>query len=150
MLKNWLHDIALAIQAKSGVNPGLLVWAAIIAAASLTAFAFLCVAAYVWLTLQLGAIYAGLVIAGVFMLIALIGAVVFSVSRRRAKERAILERAARAHNSASWLLDPKIIGVAMQAGRTLGWERIIPVALLGLLAAQWARARKSSDDSDAS
>jgi hypothetical protein len=45
MLKNWLHDIALAIQAKSGMNPGLLVWAAIIAGASLTAFGFLCVAA---------------------------------------------------------------------------------------------------------
>jgi hypothetical protein len=97
----------------------------------------------------LGAIYAGLAMAGVFVLIALIGAIVFSVSRRRAKERAILERAARAHNSASWLLDPKIIGVAMQAGRALGWERIIPVALLGLLAAQWARERKSGD-SDAS
>jgi hypothetical protein len=33
----------------------------------------------------------------------------------------------------------------MQAGRTLGWERIIPIALLGLLAAQWARGRKSED-----
>lgn len=145
MLKNWLHDIALAIQAKSGVSLGLVVWAGIIAFASLTAFAFLCVAAYVWVTLQLGPIYAGLVLAGVFVLIALIAALTFSISRRRAKERAILERAARAHGASSWLLDPKIVGVAMQAGRALGWERIIPVALLGLLAAQWARERKSSD-----
>jgi hypothetical protein len=144
MLKNWLHDIALAVQAKSGVNRGLLIWAGIIAGASLTAFAFLCVAAYAWLMLQLGAIYAGLALAGLFVLIALIGTIVFSISRRRAKERAILERAARAHGG-SWLLDPKIIGAAMQAGRALGWERIIPVALLGLLAAQWARERKASD-----
>jgi len=144
MLKNWMRDIALAVQAKSGVSPALLVWVAVIAIASLAAFAFLCVAAYDWLTLQFGAIYAGLIMAGVFLLIALIGAIVFVVSRRHAKERAILERAARAHGS-SWLLDPKILGVAMQAGRALGWERIIPVALLGLLAAQWARERKSND-----
>ncbi len=78
-------------------------------------------------------------------LIALIAAIVFAVSRRRARERAILERAARAHGASSWLLDPKILGVAMQAGRALGWERIMPVALLGLLAAQWARERKSGD-----
>jgi hypothetical protein len=145
MLKNWMRDIALTVQARSGASPALLVWVAVVAIASLTAFAFLCVAAYAWLTLQFGAIYAGLIMAGVFLLVALIGAMVFAVSRRRAKERAILERAARAHGSSSWLLDPKIIGVAMQAGRALGWERIIPVALLGLLAAQWARERKSND-----
>jgi len=144
MLKNWLHDITLAVQARSGLNARLFVWLALIAFASLTAFAFLCVAAYAWLVLQFGAIFAGLIMAGVFILIALIGTIVFAVSRRRAKERAILERAARAHGS-SWLLDPKILGVAVQAGRALGWERIIPIALLGLLAAQWARERKSGD-----
>jgi hypothetical protein len=148
MLKNWLHDVALAVQARSGLNPGLAIWGAVIAVAAMTAFIFLCVAAYAWLAVQFGAIDAGLIMAGIFVLIAIIGALVFSVSRRRARERAILERAARAQSAPSWLLDPKILGIAMQAGRTLGWERIIPVALLGLLAAQWARGRKS-DDSEA-
>jgi hypothetical protein len=145
MLKNWMRDIALAVQARTGANGALLFWVAIIMVASATAFAFLCVAAYTWLALQFGPVFAGLIMAGVFVIIALIGAIVFAVSRRRAKERAILERAARAHGTSSWLLDPKILGVAMQAGRALGWERIIPVALLGLLAAQWARERKSDD-----
>jgi uncharacterized membrane protein len=147
VLKNLLHDVTLAVQARSGLNAGLIVWLALIAFASLTAFSFLCVAAYAWLALQVGAIFAALIIAGIFILIALIGAIVFAVSRRHAKERAILERAARAHGS-SWLFDPRILGVAVQAGRALGWERIIPVALLGLLAAQWARdgrERKSGD-----
>lgn len=148
MLKNLLHDITLAIQARSGLNTGLIVWLALIALASLTAFTFLCVAAYAWLMLQFGAIFAALIIAGIFILIALIGAIVFAVSRRRAKERAILERAARAHGS-SWLFDPRILGVAVQAGRALGWERIIPIALLGLLAAQWARDRRERKPDDA-
>lgn len=147
MLKSLVHDITLAVQARSGLNAGLFVWLALIALASLTAFAFLCVAAYVWLVLQFGTIFAALIMAGVFILIAIIGAIVFAISRRRARERAILERAARARGS-SWLFDPKILGVAVQAGRALGWERIVPVALLGLLAAQWARdgrERKADD-----
>jgi len=149
MLKSWMRDVTLSLQAKSGVTPALFVWAAIIAMALLTAFAFLCVAGYVWLSLQLGAVFAGLAMAGVFLLVALVGALVVAVSRRRAKERAILERAARARASTSWLLDPKILGVAMQAGRTLGWQRIIPVVLLGFLAAQWLReSHKSEPESE--
>jgi hypothetical protein len=148
MLKGWLHDITLSVQARSGVTPALLVWVAIIVIALLTAFAFLCIAGYEWLSLQLGAIFAGLVMAGIFLLIAVIGAIVSAVSRRRARARAILERAARVQASSSWLLDPKILGIAMQAGRTLGWQRIVSVALLGFLAAQWAfqsRERKPDD-----
>ncbi len=150
MLKSWMHDITLALQARSGATPGLFVWLAIVAAASVTAFVFLCVAGHDRLALDLGNVFAGLVMAGIFVLIALIGAIVAAMSRRRARERAILERAARAHASSAWLLDPKILSVAMQAGRSLGWERIIPVALLAFLAAQWAvqnRKHKPDDDS---
>jgi len=46
MFKNWLHDIALSVQAKSGVTPLLFVWFAIVALALVTGFAFLCVAGY--------------------------------------------------------------------------------------------------------
>jgi hypothetical protein len=151
MLKGWLHDMTLSLQARSGVTPALFVWIAIIVIAVVTAFAFLCVAGYTWLALQLGAVFAGLAMAGIFLLIALVGVIVCAISRRRARERAILERAARAQSASSWLLDPKILGIAMQAGRTLGWQRIVPVAVLGFLAAQWAfqgRGAKS-DDADA-
>ncbi len=149
MLKNWMHDIALALRARSGLTGGFFVWLTIILLAALSAFAFLCVAAYDWLSLQLGSIYAALAIAGFFILVALIGALVAAIARRRARQRAILERAARAQSVSSWLLDPKILGAALQAGRTLGWQRIIPVALLAFLAAQWLRERgerKSDDD----
>ena len=150
MLKGWMRDITLAIQSRSGVTPALFVWLAVILIASLTAFAFLCVAGYVWLSLQFGALFAGLIMAGIFVLIALIAAIACVVSRRRARARAILERAARAQQPSSWLLDPKILGVAIQAGRALGWQRIIPVALLGFLAAQWAyQHRQHTADDDA-
>jgi hypothetical protein len=85
MLKSWMRDVTLSLQARSGVTPALFVWLAIIAVALLAAFVFLCVAGYVWLSLQLGAVFAGLAMAAVFLLIALIGAVVSAVTRRRAK-----------------------------------------------------------------
>ena len=96
MLKNWLHDIALSAQAKSGVTPLLFVWFAIVALALLTGFAFLCVAGYTWLSLQLGAVFAGLAMAGIFLLIALIAATAAAVSRRSPRQPAILVSAPRA------------------------------------------------------
>jgi hypothetical protein len=142
MLKNWMHDIALSVRAKSGVTPLLFVWFAIVGLALLSGFAFLCVAAYAWLLPQLGAVFAALAMAGVFLLIALMATTAAAVSRRSARQRAILERAARAQASTSWLLDPKLLGVAVQAGRSLGWQRIVPVVLLGFLAAQWLRENR--------
>ena len=143
MLKGWMHDITLAIQARSGASAALFVWMAVIVFASLSAFVFLCVAAYDWLSLQLGGVLAGLIMAGIFVLIAAIGAIFSAFARRRARERAILERAARARASSSWLLDPKIVTAAVEAGRALGWQRILPVALLGLMAAQWTREHRA-------
>jgi hypothetical protein len=146
MLKGWMRYITLSIQARSGVTPALFVWLAIIAIALLTAFAFLCVAGYVWASAQLGPVFGGLAAAGVFLLIALIGAIAVALSRSRAKQRAVIERAARAQASSAWLLDPKVLGVAMQAGRTIGWERLIPAALLAFLAAQWLLREKPRNE----
>ncbi len=148
MLKSWMHDITLALQARSGATPGLFVWLAIVAVASLTAFVFLCVAGYDRLALELGNVFAGLVMAGIFVLIAVIGAIIAAMSRRRARERAFLERAARAHAPSAWLLDPKILGVAMQAGRSFGWQRLVPIALLAFMAAQWAREHRGRPPED--
>jgi hypothetical protein len=141
MLKSIIREMTLAVQTRTGLTPVAVVWMMVIALAVITAFAFLCVAAYDWLSSQFGSVYAALILAGVFVLIAIFGAVVCALVRRRARERAILERAARAH-APSWLLDPKLLATAVQIGRSMGWERIIPVVLLGFLAAQWARERR--------
>jgi len=138
MIKSWMRDIALAIQAKSGASPALFAWMAVTALAALTAFAFLCIAGYDWLAQQFGSIFAALIMVGVFLLIAVVAAFVSVLAHRRTRTRASLERVARAH-AGSWLLDPKILAAAVQVGRTLGWQRIVPVALLGFMAAQWTR-----------
>ena len=144
MIKNWTHDLVLAIQARSGVTAGLIVWLALTGICALTAFSFLCVAGYVWISSQLGPLFAALVMAGVFLLFAVTTLAIFATVRRHTRERAILERAARAP-SAGWLLDPKLIATAVQIGRSIGWQRLVPVALLGLVAFQWAREYREQD-----
>ena len=141
MFKSLTHDMVLAVQTRTGITTSFIAWLIVVALAALTAFAFLCVAAYDWLSLQMSSVFAGLVMAAVFVLIAVIGLVIGLLARRRARERAILERAARAH-APSWLLDPKILATAVQVGRSLGWQRAIPMALVGIMVAQWAREHR--------
>jgi hypothetical protein len=144
MIKGLMREVSLAIQAKSGLTTGFFVGLGSAALTALTAFAFLCVAAYQWLETLFGGVYAGLIEAGFFLLVAVIAAALGMSSRQRARQRAILERAARGH-AASWLLDPKIVTAVVQVGRSLGWQRLVPIALLGFLAAQWAREYREQD-----
>lgn len=138
MFKTVTREITLFVQSRSGLSTSVIVSAIVLVAALLIVFAFLCVAAYAWLMVLFGMVFAGLIMAGAFLVIAIIAAIVCASARRHVREQAILARAARAH-SPSWLLDPKLLGAAVQAGRTIGWQRLVPVALLAFLAAQWAR-----------
>jgi hypothetical protein len=142
MFKSLMRDMVLAVQTRTGITTTFIVWMIVVALAAVTAFAFLCVAAYDWLSLHMASVYAGLVIAAIFMVIAIVGMVICLLARRRARERAILARAARAH-APSWLLDPKILATAVQIGRSLGWQRAIPLALVGFMVAQWAREHRA-------
>jgi Ca2+/Na+ antiporter len=148
MLKNLMHDAMLAVQSRSGITASFIVWLVVAMMAASTAFAFLCIAAYAWLSLKMGSVNAGLVMAAIFVVIAIVGVIVCLLARRRARERAILERAARAH-APSWLLDPKILATAVQVGRSLGWQRVIPLALVGFMVAQWAREHRARGDDSA-
>jgi hypothetical protein len=138
MIKGLMREIALTLQAKSGLTPSFFVWLAIAAVAALTAFAFLCVAGYDWLATLFGPVFAGLIVAGFFIFCAAIAAMLGALARRSARQRAILERASHGHG-ASWLLDPKVLAAVVQFGRSLGWQRLVPIALLGFIAAQWVR-----------
>lgn len=144
MFKTLTREITLSIQAKSGTSLAVVVWLGIMTLALIAAFVFLCVSGYDWFAVQFGSVVAGLIMTGIFLVIGLFAALISALIRRRVRERAILARAAKAH-SPSWLLDPKILGVAVEAGRTIGWQRLVPLALLGIVAAQWTRDYRSRD-----
>ena len=135
MLKTIQKHVVLWVQSKTGVTLVLLVAMTFAATAVLMMFVFLCVAAYAWASVELGPVFGGLATAGVFLLIALIGAAVSVVVRRQTRERAIVEQA----SSTRTLLDPRAFQLAIQAGRALGWQRLVPLLLIGILGVQWAR-----------
>jgi len=141
MLKSLRREVALSIQARNGASFAVMVWLAVMVLALLTAFAFLCVAGYDVLSARYGPTTAGLTMAGFFVVIAVIAAFVSALIRRQVRERAILARAAKAH-APSWFADPRILGAAVQIGREMGWQRIVPIALLGFMAVQWAREQR--------
>jgi hypothetical protein len=129
MFKALTREITLSIQARNGASVAVMVWLGIMTLAFI---------AYDWFAVKFGSVFAGLIMTGIFVVIGLVAALISALIRRRVRERAILARAAKAH-SPSWLLDPKILGVAVEAGRTIGWQRLVPLALLGIVAAQWTR-----------
>src|SRR4029077_1264142 len=103
---------------------------AVAGSAGLVAFVFLCVTGYAWASIQLGPVFGGLAMAGVFLFIAVVCAAASVVTRASTRQRAIMDRGARAQGMGA-LIDPKALSFAMQAGRALGWQRLIPLALLG-------------------
>ena len=132
MLKNLQNNIVLWVQSRTGLSGGFLISLAVAGGAALLTFVFLCVTGYAWLSI---------------LLIAVIGAAASALSRRQTRQRAIVERAARAQGTRA-LIDPKVLSVAMQAGRALGWQRLIPLALLGFLAAQWVQEAREKTRPD--
>jgi hypothetical protein len=146
MFENLQHNVILWIQARTGLSAGFMISLAVAGGAAVFGFVFLCVTGYAWLSIRLGPVFGGLATAGVFLLIAIIGAAASALARRQTRQRAILEQAARTRRTTA-LIDPKVLRVAMQAGRALGSQRLIPLALLGFLAAQWVQeARRDTPD----
>jgi uncharacterized membrane protein len=145
MIKSWIRDITLAIQARSGASAALFVCAAVAVIAALTAFAFLCITGYDWFAIQFGSVFAALIMTAIFAVVAIIAVVIGTLARRRTRERAVLERAERERavlqqaRSKPGFLDSKWLTLAIQVSRSVGWQRVAPLALFGFMAAQWVR-----------
>ena len=135
-MSGWLRYFTLKAQASTGLSSGIAVWAIVAVVAALVAVIFLLVAAFVWLSDLYDGLVAGLVLGGLFALIALIALLTCVLIRRRNMERARLALAAR--TTTNWL-DPQLLAVGMQMGRAIGWGRLVSLAAVALLAAGLAK-----------
>jgi hypothetical protein len=146
-MSGWLRYFVLRAQASTGFSSPIVVWAVVAAVAAVVAAVFLLVAAYVWLSDVYDGLVAGLLLGGLFALVALVTLVTAVLIRRRNMERARLELASR--SSTSWL-DPKLMAVGVQIGQTIGWRRIAALVAVAVLAAgvaqEWSGRSKSGDD----
>lgn len=145
-MSGWLRYFALKAQASTGVSSHIVIAAIVAFVAAAAAIIFLLVAAFVWLADRYGGPVAGLALAGLFALIALIALATGLMIRRRNMERARLELAAR--SSASWL-DPKLVAMGWQIGQAIGWRRLASLAAVAVLAAGVAKEWSGRDKPDA-
>ena len=146
----WLHYFTLKAQARAGVSSQVVVWGVIAAVAAVVALVFLLIAAFIWLADRYTPLTAGLVLGGVFLLLALIALVACLLVRSRNRERARRELAASGGTS---FLDPKLMAMGLQIGQAIGWRRLVTLAAVGVLAAgvakEWlARRDDAAADSE--
>jgi hypothetical protein len=143
---DWFRHIALNAKARTGFGPALIVWFAIVLVSLVLALGFFCAAAFVWLASRYDGVTAGLILGGGFLVLALLAAFAGWMTRRHNIAQARLELAAR--RQSGWL-DPKLLTVGLEIGRTLGWRRLATLAAVAVLAAglgkEWLGAGRRGD-----
>jgi anti-sigma-K factor RskA len=132
----WLRYFTLKAQARAGVSSQVVVWGVIAVVTAVVALVFFLIAAFIWLADRYTPLTAGLLLGGVFLLVALLALIVCLVIRSRNRERARVELAAR---SSAGFLDPKLMAMGFQIGQAIGWRRLVSLAAVGVLAAGLAK-----------
>jgi hypothetical protein len=147
----WLRQIALKAQLRAGVSGDIAIWVAAAAIALPAAFAFFVLAAFVWLRHRYGAVTAGLVLGGCFLVIALLAILACVIARRRNIERARVELEMRQRANAN-LLDPNLMAMGYQIGQAIGWRKLASLAAVALVTAgiarEWLGRRQSPPGDD--
>jgi hypothetical protein len=148
MIEGLVRDAVRAAKAEIGASPEGIAWLALVPIALFFGLAFLSWAACVQLAELYGAAIAGAIVGCVYLVIAAAVIARFMVIRRRiaAEARAQLAAKASASGPASWPIDPAMITVGLQIGRAIGWRRVLPLAVVGLLAFGLASSRSHTAD----
>ena len=105
--------------------------AAAIAIALFVTISFLCAAAFVYVLQNYGLIEACLTGAGIFLLVAVIGAIAYAVRSNRVKARAAETAKSAVHTA---LADPMLVAAGIQVIRAIGIKKLIPILAVGGLA----------------
>lgn len=137
------HLVWLGVKAKTGANQTAFILAGAAVVCGIIGTAFLVVLLYLYLARYYGALESALALALAFLAVSLVTALIAVIYRRRTAARARAEIAA---VSKSVMADPRVLAAGVQIGRTLGWQKVVPLAILALVIAGWTRTstRKSS------
>jgi hypothetical protein len=114
------------------------VWGSVAAASLVSMFFFLCLGTFVWTSQHYDWVVASFVVGGFFLIAARVSSCAFIVVRRGYNHPpSPLPTAQRVQ----WWLDPAVLGMGLQLGRTIGVRRILPVLLVGALGTGWIMTR---------
>jgi hypothetical protein len=123
--------LRLQAQVRTGLSSGVLVSAALGVGFGALALVFIIASAFIWLAERFGPLVAALAMAAFFLLITILALTALLLARNATRRQAALELAERKRAMA---MDPKLIGVAMQVGRSMPWRWAAPaLAVVALL-----------------
>jgi heme/copper-type cytochrome/quinol oxidase subunit 2 len=119
--------------------------AALVGFALFVTLSFLCAAAFIAVMQRYGLIEACLTVAGIFLVISLIAAAVYTTKKHRAKARAMAaaREAARAAASAP-MIDPMLIAAALPVLRAVGLKKLVPLLAVAGVALGYLASRNSA------
>ena len=118
------------LKESTGVAIRMTSLAAAIALALLVTISFLCAAAFIYVLQAYGLIEACLTGAAIFLVLALIGIVIYAIRKRQARRHA--EATAKSAFQTA-LADPMVMAAGIQAARAIGVKRLVPLlAVAGL------------------
>ncbi|TMJ03764.1 MAG: hypothetical protein E6G97_08865 [Alphaproteobacteria bacterium] len=118
---------------------------AVAGVAGAIAFAFGLAALYAWLAQVFSPIIACLIIAGAFLVIAIIPIVIYG-AKRRAEEKRVAEAVAKAR-ATQWI-SPSTLSLGFQAARILGRNRGLAAAGVGALVVGWLISQMMPAEAD--
>lgn len=98
------------------------------------AFGFALAALFTWLAQHFGSIIASLIIAGAFLVIAIIPVLIYGAKQKR-EEKRVAEAAAKAR-ATQWI-SPATVSLGLQAARIAGNNRGLVAAGVGALVVGW-------------
>ena len=135
------HELTLRAKSRTGLGGQLAALYIACAIFALFALVFLSVAGYLWLATLYGAPIAAASVGGIHLAITLAILARCAVVRRRTKTAALI--AVQESRSHSFLHDPNLLAVGVQLARVVGWRRIAPFVVAGVIAATFGGSRST-------
>jgi hypothetical protein len=120
--------------------------AAVMAVALFVTVSFLCAAAFVYVLQGHGPVAACLTGAAIFLLVALVAAVLYAARKRSAQAREAAAAARSRSTMQSALSDPVLMSAGIQVVRAIGLKRLIPIVAVGGLALGLLASRSTATD----
>jgi hypothetical protein len=139
---DWLGYLGLRARAKTGVSGNVLISGVVVAWAATATLLWLSIALFLVLSERNGAITAAIVLSIIYVMITTVALIATIMARHFARQRA--QAALETRNAA--MLNPTLLTVGLQVGRTIGWRRLVALAAVAVLAASVAKEWTDPDD----
>jgi hypothetical protein len=130
-MSSWLRHLTLLAEARTGFSVPIGLWLLVTIVSSGAVVVFLCISAFLWIALRYDPLTANLAMACLFLFIASTAGFICVSARQRNMELARLVLASRSRTP--WL-DPRVLALGLNVGRSIGWGKLIPLAVVAIVA----------------